>query len=277
MRIDALMCCVGQEYAKYLGSSIQLWLDTLDSLTVVTRVNDVHTLDVLNDYQSDNSNLRIVETDLFNSLGASFNKGAALVHAFSFIKPTDWFLSLDADIIPESTWRKRVEKILHPTYLWGAARHNEQGNVIHDPPPFPYGYFQCWNVANPITWYRPLWDVDWSHAGHYEMSFIERWPEDRKRALPIRLTHYGEVRANWFADSRDSQKRMKELRRRGFHKDRHANNNRITIPAPTVVNEIIPKESGLSSVLERLHFHSDSNPFRYIYRALTDIHRMPVV
>lgn len=157
-KIDAITCCVGKMYAEQLARSLPIWLDTLDSLTIVTKKGD----DIL--ALEGPSNLSIVETDVFTSYGAHFNKGAALCYAYASADPKDWALHVDSDIIPPKDWRKIAEEKAEPDCLSGAFRYDERGQRLDEAPLYPYGYFHLWHVSNPVTWKWPLFDPWFPHA-----------------------------------------------------------------------------------------------------------------
>lgn len=188
-RIDGLVVCVGPVYREHLESSLSIWLKTLDSLTIVTN-HEPNTW-------TTHPNLKIFTTDLFQKYGAAFNKGAALSAAINHLKPTDFVLNVDADIVPEPTWREECEHLLEPGYLHGADRYDKWGDKFHDWP-FPCGYFHLWSVRDPAMWLRPVFPVCYTHAGNYDAAVLERWPEALRRDLRIKLIHLGEPRQNWF-------------------------------------------------------------------------------
>ncbi len=194
MYIDAITCCVGSVYAAYLKRSLPVWMDTLDSLTVVTRPDDRDTAAVCAPYRR----LRLVTTDVFKQHGADFNKGAALTIAYAAAAPVDLALHFDSDIMPKADWRSRAEKEFRLGYIAGATRHDEQGKPIVDKGPWPYGYFQLWSTNDPATWSWPLFEPCHGHAGNYDMAFLERWSDKKRQRLSFPVTHFGEVRQNWF-------------------------------------------------------------------------------
>jgi hypothetical protein len=207
MKIDGIVTCVGQKYASILNTSLPIWADTLDSVTVVTDGNT--------DIKIPNG-VNVLETSLFTDYGAFFNKGAALSSAFVYVDPKDWVLHFDADIIPPPNWRKTIVPYIQIGNLYGAVRVYSNGQLISDPgPPFPYGFFHLWNVTDRFSWVRPLWDLFWPSAGHYEVSFLERWPDKNRIGLPLKLVHPCEPRTGWFGESEEGVGHMKEDARLG--------------------------------------------------------------
>lgn len=193
-RIDGILVCVGPVYAANLPRSLPILLDTLDTLTVVTKPGDP---DVLEACANRPKNLRVVETDLFYRFGAPFNKGAALNVGFQQMQASDWVLHIDADMVPEKLWRKIAEPKLEVGNLYGDDRYYDSGRKIEDWPRC-CGYFQLWSVLDPRSWVRPLYEPWWPHCGNYDRTFLDQWPEEKRLHLGVRLVHIGEPRSNWF-------------------------------------------------------------------------------
>ena len=233
-RIDGLTVCVGASYACRLARALPTWLDTLDSLTVVTAPHDEATLALLS---SASDRVRVVKTDLFYQHGAMFNKGAALSHALALMpQADDWILHVDADIVAEPDWRKKSESAMRQGCLHGADRYYDDGTPIDDAP-FPCGYFQLWNVCDPKTWLRPLYEPWYGHAGNYDHAFLKYWPESERIHLPIRLTHYGEPRSQWFGVDLEPEKQhraaeeMQRLHRIGLYQVFVRGEGSLSVPA----------------------------------------------
>lgn len=194
MRIDAITSCAGSRYIKLLSRSIPLWLDTLDSLTIVTRHEDVAELMPIS------RAALIVGTDLFTAHGAKFNKGAALNLAYAAAEPLDWILHFDADIIPPAKWRDLAENSIKRGYLHGAGRRRDDGvTILSGRNAMPLGYFQLWHTSDPCAQRWPLFEPRYSDAGAYDLEFINLWPINKRALIPgLRLTHQGHPGRNWF-------------------------------------------------------------------------------
>jgi len=232
-RIDGLVTCVGPLYLRYLLQSLPVWMSTLDSVTVVTDVVDTSTIQALAPLVATENRLRVVTTGLFHRYEAAFNKGAALNYGLNQLRPTDWALNFDADILPPPDWREHCQALFREC-LYGASRYYAQDSsrrydvqqlrchphkghlkeirsfkrlIGEDKERVPdhdlYGYFHLWHAQCSRTQDRPLWDVHWGSAGHYDLSFLRRWPEDQRRRLPIKLVHRGTPRKNWFGEGRE--------------------------------------------------------------------------
>ena len=265
MRIEGLTTCVGERYAGYLEKSLPIWLDTLDSVTVVT---DAATDDILPNLIQ--GNLQFHVTDIFTRHGASFNKGAALSSGFATIKKPDWILNFDADIIPPQNWRKDIERLLLPRKLFGCSRRfRSSGDVIPDSA-FPdlWGFFHLWHVSDPHNWIRPVYPVDCGHAGNYDHTFLRRWPEDCRVDLspPLKLIHQGEPRTSWFGGDPKNAQKMLNLFTLGLWEAWWTKAGHIQVPEPEV-NEVIERDDlkpeEIQQVLDR---YTDMDPFRYAVR-----------
>lgn len=250
MRIDGIVTCVGRKYADILHRSLPLWVDTLDSVTIVT-----------DSFTSFNPpyGVEFFRTDLFTKYGAYFNKGAALSSAYVRMNAKDWVLHFDADTIPPANWRRLAEPIIEVGHLYGCQRVYSDGKPIHDPPPFPYGFFHLWNVKDPKCWVRPLWDLFWPSAGHYEISFIERWPSIDRVRLPFSVVHPCEPRQGWFGESPAGRVHMERDIRTGHHLSRI--NKEYVLKVPAFKNNLIIKGYTYDSVLVLLQKRSTIDPF----------------
>jgi hypothetical protein len=235
MFIDAFTCCVGPVYAGYLKRSLPVWMDTLDSLTVVTSDRCEDTVEACRPY----TRLRLVKTPVFYEHGAHFNKGAALSIAYAKMQPVEGALHFDSDIMPDSTWRRRAERLFVEGAIHGARRLDERGRLIEDKGPWPYGYFQLWHANDPAVQFWPLFEPWHPHAGSYDLEFLENWPSHKWRDLGFKVTHFGEVRQNWFGvglEEREQQKayeRMQKVHHVGLAKTRQLarrKENRLKVP-----------------------------------------------
>lgn len=208
MRIHGLTVCVN--FADLLAITIERW-KSLASLTIVTDLQDAETVMLGN-----RNGCAVYRTDAFTRDGATFNKGRAMEEARRFIPWHDWCLFFDADIYPPADWAARCESA-EPGNLYSAQRLECPDIAKRDQPHLlepvqgdgiGVGFFQLFNTADPVARAVPLLDVSWKHAGGYDCTFKDRWPEHRRRLLPFQVVHLGE-RENWFG--RGSQQQVHEL------------------------------------------------------------------
>lgn len=226
MRINGLTVCVN--YSSWFMYGIARWYNYLSSLTVVTDYRDTQTHELLSRYPG----IRVHVTDIFYANGAKFNKGAAMEEAR--LGPdgpdwVDWMLFFDADIVPEYAWYDKLASfpdILNRNTLYGAKRFqadrpqdidNASLQLIPDAP-CDGGYFHLFHSSTIPKRDTPLLETWWPHAGVYDSHFKNRWPEDRRGVLPIKLTHIGD-RENWcgLGNTSDMRKLLDERRRRGTY------------------------------------------------------------
>lgn len=234
MFIDGLVSSVGPVYAAFMERSLPVWAATLDSVTLVTEPDDP-----VVPIATRLGRVRVVQTDVFRRHGAAFNKGAALSQAYALMDPTDAVLHFDADIMPPPDWRAAAEAGFSEGCIHGAVRNNEDGSRITDLGDWPYGYFQLWHSSDPAAMRWPLFEVWHPSAGGYDLEFLEHWPKARRRKLGFEVTHFGEVRRNWFgaglpeAAQADAFARMDKVHAVGLRETRlrtRRPENRLKVP-----------------------------------------------
>lgn len=212
MRIHGLVVSVN--YHDLLEKSIELWVAGLDSLTVVT------------DLQDDNSAwlaikhvATVFRTDAFYRDGAAFNKGLSQQEAWGAVPKRDWLLLIDADVIPPADWKQQLEACnLQPGWLYGCFRYDEHGRKLKDDS-HGYGYFQLFHSSDPLAQVMPFFDIYWIHAGNADSNIMLRWRNAGRLAppLPLKLTHPGGKSENWFGRGKreEFEAMQKERMRRG--------------------------------------------------------------
>ena len=260
MKITGLTTCVGEHYAKMLDRSLPIWNDTLDEVLIVT--------DDRTKFARPYSRVRCHGTDIFTAHGASFNKGAALSQGFASIKDPDWILNFDADILPPANWREIVRDKLFKEIrlgLYGCShRYREDGSIIPDAD-FPniWGFFHLWNVADPHSWRRPVFDPTCGHAGNYDHTFMTQWPPDDRIDLwpKLKLIHQGEPRQKWFGNDEKNDKKMMNLFTLGLWDAWLTRAGHIKPPEPEVI-VTIDRTYDPKLALEILSQYTESDPFR---------------
>jgi len=198
-RIHGLTVCVN--YADLLALSIERWVHSLASLTVVTDLQDAATAAL-----AEAHGCRVFRTNVFYECGATFNKGAAMEQARQQMPWQDWILFFDADIIPQADWISAADHWLVPGNLYSARRFDAPTpEDIEAPGLRPIttdgigvGYFQLFHSGDPkVQQTPPLLETWWKHAGVYDCNFMHRWNPRERHLLPIRLVHVG-PRDNWW-------------------------------------------------------------------------------
>ena len=198
--VHGLTVCV--DYAEFLAVSLDRWVATLETLTVVTSYTDTDTVALV----ANRPSVTLHQTDLFYQDGAVFNKGRAMEAARELMPWSDWILFFDADIVPPLDWLTRSAPVLQPGVLYGVHRFAAVGGETddHRQPSLPHdtpgvGYFQLFHSSDPaVRDAKPLIDTHWRHAGNYDNRLLDRWRKHGRavRPLPFRVAHIGE-RDNW--------------------------------------------------------------------------------
>lgn len=201
MRLCCITVCV--DYANYLDSAAFWNTGQFDEHAVVTIPGDVATRSVCAAY-----GLRPILTSSFYSNGDTFNKARAINVALRTIKPDDWVLFMDADIILPLDFREQLEKLtLDPENLYYTKRKplpestdgellcrlkiekDLWGSVKDGHPGFdcqPWGYFQLVNAQCPRLKKRGTsWmEERFKSAADYDTEFKSRWPVRQHVKLP---------------------------------------------------------------------------------------------
>lgn len=265
MRIDAITSCVGELYSGYLERTLPAWFDTCDSITIVKDEDGFGTVHLWDG----RGLMRFVKTDAFTRYGASFNKGAALNVAYAAAQPTDWVLHFDCDMLPPSDWRTVFESQAQPGCIYGAPRFSTEG-ASNNRLDRPIGYFQLWHVSDPASWRWPIFQTWHAHAGAYDVEFLEQWPTDRWRMLPIRLTHLGRGHRNWFGVHNQAQ--MQAFLKTNIKKYRHLarENGHGRLPIPNSPKFAVPRENA-PLVAEALAIARRTGPFGVWVNASPDL------
>lgn len=157
----------------------------------------------------------ICETNTFYEHGAAFNKGAAINEVLERMYaacPGSWVVLWDADILMPEHMDIGDPKI---GCLY-SARRRECTDLIAVKPgvaaiganwtEYPLatdldaewgGWFQMFNLADPVLAEQPMYPVDWRHAGGSDTDFSKKWPAEKRIRLPFNVLHLGETRKNW--------------------------------------------------------------------------------
>lgn len=207
MRIDGLTVCV--DYAAELKLSLDRWAAALDSVMVVSAPRDRATREAC---RAAGRRVSAYFTTAFYEDQAAFNKGRALQEGLSLVRPREWVLLFDADIVPPVDLRERIEAAgIRPGTLYGCPRHQAPDPEAWDSPPDRWpsmndrevaGYFMLFHAADPAVGdIHALIPSRYTHAGNYDSELQNRWGlgagMDRKAWLDIPLLHVGQPGANW--------------------------------------------------------------------------------
>lgn len=284
-RIDGIVTCSGDAYAKMFKKSINVWAGTLDRLIVVCKPEDEAVMELCSLYP----NVHFVTTTLFTDYGAKFNKGAALCYAYRELDPIDWVVHFDADVTPPRDWRDVVEngrvvlreghkpanQRVEPGIIYGVPRvfNREElageGRPHNNPYYAPYGYFQMWHVTDPASWRWPIFENFWPHAACYDMEFMYRWDSRNHRQFDFAVYHEGSIRENWFGhENRELfiNKKKKRVGRfvpdQAHHPDvQKLIDERLDVPAPEITIEMSRFEYTGREIMRVLRAAAEHGPF----------------
>lgn len=220
MGIIGFTVCV--DYAHLLAKAAWRWRDNLDAVFVITAPHDHDTREVCGKFS-----LSFLVTNVFYENGAVFNKGAALSKGVSVVRDdirfkTDWLLFFDADIVPPKEFRDSLNSyLIDPEAIYGASRwhHPISPDPISElplphrrmPQNGPAGFFMACHCNDPHLPERgqPMFDTCWPHAGNYDTTFVNRWPQHKQHMLDLPMHHLGNERENWFGIGRQGE--LKEM------------------------------------------------------------------
>jgi hypothetical protein len=217
-RIRGLTVAVGDWYARTL--EITLWrnLRHLSRCVVVTKPGDPCVA-----VARSVSGVDVLTTDAFTRHGAVFNKGLAIEETWDRHGRDGWWWVLDADILlPDAVpvWD------LHPQWLHGARRRVlgrpedwrpgldwSRLPVLQDGQPI--GFSQLFHGdAEAIRGRRPWYCVNYPHAGGCDAYFLDLFPPNRRRMLPMDVLHLGPVDSHWFGVDDDARRMMAAMAKR---------------------------------------------------------------
>lgn len=246
MNVRGVVVCV--DFSEMLSRSIARWQAGCNRLIVVTSPRDERTLKMCRLF-----NVETHITDIFYANGARFNKGAALSEAILHKRWRDyaeWLLLFDADIMPPVNWRDQFfrQRRRHDT-LYGAWRYKvPEDKTDFDryftpdpktrmPQSWVIGFFCMFHNVDPHLPKadKPMFDLDWPHAGNYDTTFTRRWPREKQEILNAPpMYHFGEERRHWAGKGEYSRLRGEFLDHRGgwedWERERMANPPVITEP-----------------------------------------------
>lgn len=265
LHVSGLTCCVGREYAGHLVRSLPVWLSTLDRLCVVTTPDDGITANIVANAARRRSSCELVlaRTPVFSLHGAHFNKGAALCVGYACLRPEDWVLHFDADVLPPNNWLHLAESRLRDGCLHGVNRFSEDGFRLDELPLYPYGYFHLWHALDPLAHRWPLFEPWHAHAGNYDAEFADLWPAEQRVDLGFPVIHLGRPRENWFGPDADPAL-MGKLHEDGLFETRLSSRDpgrRLGTPEPVVSLTLCGCDKNPAWCLDVIHRLSGYGPF----------------
>lgn len=207
MYIEAVIVCVN--YSDFLAHTLPYNKNHFDRLVVVTDKADERTRRLCEFHH-----VECVQTDVFYSEGAPFNKAKGINVGLNRLSRRGWVLHLDADIYLPPLTRRILENIeLDPAYLYGIdrmmcptyeswVRFRENPKLTHEgwiyihPTIFPLGvriaeymgrgyepigFFQLWNPSGSgVNWYPE----EHGSADRTDVLFAKKWTRGKRGLIP---------------------------------------------------------------------------------------------
>lgn len=203
--MKSIVICV--EYDDFLSITLPINMSHFEHTLVVTAPHDTRTRTLVSNLQSKGSQVSYIETHAFYRNGAHFNKGAAMEEGFNVLRPRDWVVIWDADIIMPFRWldlfgpeignlyvpRRKMHKDISQAFIWDCRNLQDCVTTEKD---FA-GYFQLFHIDDPHLGPHPWYGIDWTHAGGCDTEFNQHWPVENKIRPPFTVLHLGEDYTNW--------------------------------------------------------------------------------
>lgn len=206
MNIQAIIVSVN--YADLLSRSIGMWTQHLSRLTIVTDYEDRRSADLAVLYGA-----HVHQTNIFYEHGAYFNKGAAIQSAIDSgaWDGGEWCLLLDADVVSPKDWMHVIHHyVKDEDVVYGARRKDvDKSQITYDPN--PCGFFMLFHAKDSHLGSQPWVNVNYVHAGNYDSDLVNKWPVERRRMLPLTLTHYGKSFENWCGVGEENRKALRGI------------------------------------------------------------------
>lgn len=212
--IVGLLVCV--DFHQWLPEVLHANLRHFNRYVVVTTPEDKRTQEIAAAAGCD-----VLQTDVCYSDGAAFNKGKMLNAGLDFLRPRDWVLFSDADVLLAPHWGEWIRgRVLNPGVLYHARRLHAyddsqwgealvdwstiDGLSIRDPAAdlLPFGFHQLWNVrASAIAGRSPIVSQVFPTAATVDYHFYRMWAPDKRVRLPdeLSIVHrwHGPFAARW--------------------------------------------------------------------------------
>ncbi len=187
-RIEAVTVCV--EYSDFLAETIKTNRGHFDRWLIVTRPDDLVTLDVCH-----RNNLEVITTNDFHRNGEAFNKGRAVERGLAMLSHDNWLLHIDADIALPGDFLESLEDAdLDLACIYGADR-------------LMIPNWDAWQEVKPKlnrSWHCYLSNHDlvvgarWADIrhGYVPVGFFQLWHQSADHRKGVRLRRYPDSHQN---------------------------------------------------------------------------------
>lgn len=196
MNLKIVIACLN--YDDYLAKTLPLNLEQHKDITIVTGAEDHATQKVCQD-----NNALCVISHRIHINKAPFAKGKAINDALDFIKPKEWVLLLDADIILTYGMIDRLRSMpLDKDKLYYTRRILDEKTRASEEK--PWGYFQLFNVnAEALAGRNKIYEEKFGNAAMDDSNFgLQIYSTEKRKLLlkpffdVIHISH-GQDRINW--------------------------------------------------------------------------------
>lgn len=173
-------------FGAVLAETLPLNVGHFDELVVVTTSDDHESQNLARQHGA-----RLVISDRCYDDDHAFNKGRLVNDGFAALTDPDWVILFDADVILHPDTRALViGNSFNPGCLYFTARR-ERGRDSADQMQAS-GYFQMFNprataIRDSLS---PLQSEEFCSAGSVDSCFQQRWPADRRVAVPELLVEH---------------------------------------------------------------------------------------
>lgn len=214
--IVGLVVCV--DFSDWLPDVLRQNRPHFDRYCVVTASHDKATQQI-----AAAAGVDLVVSDVCYDDQAAFNKGKLMNVGLEYLRPRDWVLFHDADVLLAPHWGEWIRShILNPGCLYHAQRLHAMTQVqwefavrdwstigtlgIREPTAdrYPFGFHQLWHVhAQAIRERRPIVSEAFPTAATVDYHFYRLWPEHKRVLLPLHdllsIVHrwHGPFTARW--------------------------------------------------------------------------------
>jgi hypothetical protein len=203
----SLVTCV--EYDDFLTITLPWAVPHFSRTFVLTTPDDHATAEV-----AIRGGAELIRTDAFHRHGDHFNKGRAIDEALVRLADqewTGWCCLWDADIVfpaqADFGAATDVESLYTPTARRDCGRALDftgQADwsfwpLMFQNRKYDAGFCQVFHrvaLAKP-----PYYPRDWAHAGVSDTVFADKWPEEKRKFIPMEVLHLGERGRNWHGRS----------------------------------------------------------------------------
>ena len=181
-------------YSDYLRNVISKNLKLFKRILIVTTLNDIETINLVNSLEF--SNCKLFFTNLVNQNNSVFNKSAMIRQAQKYVYekyPNDWICLLDADIKVPREFKNIDLNKLNKNALYGIVRHVHVNSYDTEFKIQKFedilGYFQ-------LYYKKKYYDKNSYNASVCDITF-NKYFKHKEYLDPLTCVHIGPTEINW--------------------------------------------------------------------------------